>query len=222
MVTTSDLHLYLDTITPATRPTIKSRLSSWFGWMVRVGYTQSNPAKAIEPARATTGDVTIIDNQTAKPLLATALRSDPGVFVWYWLTMGLGIRRAEALRLQTQDITDEGVAVGSHAAKTSSRRFVAAPTFLRPPPRNSGALDWTNLRRRIHAIQAQAGVGAPPRNAARHTAATHLLNYCGSADQVALLLGNSPAILQRNYRGLIRPGLTDEWVVLWRGLLGRQ
>jgi len=133
-----------------------------------------------------------------------------------WLCLCMGLRVAEASRVQHLTVTETHLVVGAEASKTKSRRVL---DILRGHQKYSRLIrPQVNLRKRMECLRAEAGLSRWPRNCMRHTAASHWLNKLQSADATALHLGNSPVMLHRHYKALVTRKESEEFFELWRWL----
>jgi len=130
-----------------------------------------------------------------------------------WLRLCMGLRVAEAGRVEDLEERDGFLIVGARAAKTRTRRVIE----LLP-----GHLGWwlkvrplKSLRERFEALRHEAGLTHWPNNAMRHTAASHWLNYYQDEGRAALHLGNSPTMLHRHYKALVTRADSVKFFELW-------
>jgi integrase len=130
-----------------------------------------------------------------------------------WLRLCMGLRVAEAGRVEDLEERDGFLIVGAKAAKTRTRRVIE----LLP-----GHVGWwlkvrplKSLRERFEALRSEAGLTHWPNNAMRHTAASHWLNYYQDEGRAALHLGNSPTMLHRHYKALVTRAESKKFFELW-------
>ena len=108
---------------------------------------------------------------------------------------------------------DGHLIVGGKAAKTKTRRLTQ---WLPGHDRfASQVTPQVNLRRRMTALKSQAAIMHWPRNAMRHTAASHWLNHYQDEAKAALHLGHSPTMLHRHYKALVTRKESEEFFKLW-------
>ena len=104
-----------------------------------------------------------------------------------WLCLCMGLRVAEAVRSEDLIMRDGYLIVGAKAAKTKTRRVIQ---WLPGHDRFASQITaQVNQRRRMTALKLQAAVKHWPRNAIRHTAASHWLNYYQDEAKAARHLG---------------------------------
>jgi integrase len=143
------------------------------------------------------------------------------------LVIGLfcGCREAEIGKLtwQAVDLEGEVVTIGASISKVNQRRTIRLhPNALAwlHPLRQTGGKIMPSGRATLEHLQAArnaAGFGAPrhctpqnslnvwPSNALRHTYASYALAKWPDAAALALEMGNSPAVILRHYRSLVKP-----------------
>ncbi|MES2467026.1 MAG: site-specific integrase [Verrucomicrobiota bacterium] len=143
------------------------------------------------------------------------------------LVIGLfcGCREAEVGKLtwQSVDLEGEVVTIGASISKVNQRRTIRLhPNALAwlQPLRQTGGKIMPSGRAPLEHLQAArnaAGFGAPrhctpqnnltvwPSNALRHTYASYALAQWPDAAALALEMGNSPAVILRHYRSLVKP-----------------
>ena len=130
-----------------------------------------------------------------------------------WLCLCMGLRVAEAVRSEDLIMRDGHLIVGAKAAKTKTRRVIQ---WLPGHDRfASQVTPQVNLRRRMTALKSQAAIKHWPRNAMRHTAASHWLNHYQDEAKAALHLGHSPTMLHRHYKALVTRKESEEFFKLW-------
>lgn len=145
-----------------------------------------------------------------------------------------GIRHAEIQRLDWKDVRFEDSIIELHAAKakTASRRTVPMVENLRawllPRRQESGpicvhkniAFELSQLVRRINAARDDRGANEPfawKHNALRHSFISYRVAQIQNVAQVALEAGNSPQMIFRHYRELVRPSEARAWFALQPG-----
>lgn len=201
-----------------TRATRVSRLRTFLAWCKRQGYTNEVLTDRLETVSKEMGEPGVIGNADMAKLLEVSRLMDPEMLEYLWLCGALGIRKAEAMQLPAGCLRENGafVEVGAAIAKTRSRRLVRC--VVSSPLKSAEQIEtgWQkNFRRRFDAIRLAAGIKEWPKNALRHTASSHLVNYLSDENKAALHLGNSPEMIHRHYRGLVTPRQSEEFWALW-------
>ena len=110
------------------------------------------------------------------------------------------------------------ITINSDASKTASRRLIPVSEnlvrWLEPSAGRQGKI-WTGGQDAFH-HQGQedtakaAGVRWKP-NGLRHSFCSYRLAIVKSAPQVALEAGNSPAMVFKHYRELVKPADAEKW-----------
>ena len=143
------------------------------------------------------------------------------------LAIGLfcGVRDAELRRLDWRavDLEGESLVIGSNVSKLSQRRIIRIHENLRAwlePLRQLGGSilpGGQKTRTMMEAARRAAGFGSPaecaadpalrpwPTNALRHSFASYRLAQWPDAAALALEMGNSPAVILKHYRQLVKP-----------------
>lgn len=148
--------------------------------------------------------------------LRRVLDAAPGAMVPF-LAVGAftGMRHAEIRRLDWADVGAEWIELKAAKTKTRSRRLVPVlpvlDAWLAPYRKSSGPVvtlrsPWNNLVKICRA----AGV-TWPNNALRHSFGSYRLASGVAEGQVAMEMGNTPAVIFRHYRKLVTPAQAAEW-----------
>ncbi len=147
-----------------------------------------------------------------------------------FLTLGAfaGVRHAEIQRLDWKDIRSDDGLIEIHAskAKTASRRTIpllpCLKAWLTPIREESGpvashrnmAFELHQLVKRVNARRSERKVKetfAWKHNALRHSFISYRVAKTRNVNQVALEAGNSPQIIFRHYRELVRLADAKKW-----------
>lgn len=123
-----------------------------------------------------------------------------------------GLRRAEIERLEWSEIDFDGrfIEVKAAKAKTASRRLVTIQenlqAWLAPYRTCTGYVCPPNLQKKLNEDRDQAGLRSNwPQNALRHSFGSYHLARFNDAARLALEMGNSPAMIFKHYRELVKP-----------------
>jgi integrase len=194
---------------PVTRNTYRRRLAALFNFAKRRGYVKENPVADVERAKERETEIAILSVGDLARLLECA-SSD---MLPFW-TIGAfaGLRPAEIERLTWNEVDfDAGVIeLKASKAKTASRRLVTIQPNLRewlaPYRTRTGRVCPVNLRRKSDEDRERARLRAEwPQNALRHSFGSYHLAQFNDAAKLALEMGNSPAVIFRHYRQLVKP-----------------
>lgn len=228
----SKLDFYLDTSIPLCQVTTKSwwrsldsmragntarrKVSVFLNWCLKQGFIKESiniPSKPSYPS----GEIEVLSSDEVSSLIKTCPSDLLGHL---WLCLCMGLRVAEASRVQHLTVTETHLVVGAEASKTKSRRVL---DILKGHQKYSRLIrPQVNLRKRMECLRAEAGLSRWPRNCMRHTAASHWLNKLQSADATALHLGNSPVMLHRHYKALVTKKESEEFFAIWDEALSRK
>lgn len=127
-----------------------------------------------------------------------------------------GLRAAEITRLHWSavDFDRKIIMVRATQAKTASRRVVPlsdnAIEWLRPHLIDGRIVHDNEIYRRITPLAKKAGF-TWPNNVLRHSYISYRIAIIKSAEQVALEVGNSAAIIFKHYRELATEQQAEEW-----------
>ena len=222
-VTTGDVQRWLDglKVAPQTAKNFRTVLGTLFSFAESRGYIfkGGNPVEDTESISGKGGEITIYSPAEIGALLKAA-----SVDFLPMLALGAfaGLRSAELERAEWQDVDLPGgfVHVGGKKAKTRSRRLVPIlpnlAAWLAPYARRKGKV-WpgtdAGLRDARAATVEAASVGWKP-NALRHSFISYRLADIQDAAKVSLEAGNSPAIVFRHYRELVKPDAARAWFAI--------
>jgi integrase len=220
-ISTPDVQHWLDElkVVPSTARGFRTLLFGMFRFAEARGYIfkGSNPVAGVEQISAKgDGDISIYTpTEVTALLLAASKEFRPVVAIGAFA----GVRTAEIMRLTFPDIDLPGgyIHIAAAQAKTASRRLVPiAPNlaqWLAPYAKQRGLI-WKGDRHEMEFARAEtvkaAGVPWKP-NALRHSFCSYRLAEVQSAAQVALEAGNSPAMVFRHYRELVKPEAAKTW-----------
>jgi integrase len=134
-----------------------------------------------------------------------------------------GIRPAELMRLSWNEVKLKlkTVIIGSHQAKTASRRTIPitkATAQLLELFHKANQLIWKKnhgqWNKALNRLHRQAGVQQIP-NGLRHSYISYRLVITADINRTALEAGNSPAMIYRHYQALIDdPQLAQDWFAI--------
>jgi integrase len=231
-VTTADVQDWLDGVNLSSQSyrNFRTVLYTLFHHAETRGYASGNPVEGVEQIKVNRGDIQIFTPLEIRRLLAAA----PPRFVPS-LSLGAfaGLRTAEIIRLDWQDIDLPGrhIVIGASRAKTGTRRVVPVSEnlaeWLSPYAKAKGKV-WNWPAFTIYRAQgetaaatevkadAEKGIRAQPAidwkpNALRHSYASYRFSVLGDAGRVAGEMGNSPAMVFRHYRELVKPDAAKVW-----------
>jgi integrase len=222
-VTGPDIQRWLDGLNcaPTTAKNFRRVLYTLFGFAESRGYVfkNGNPVKDTEQISASGGAIEIFTPAE----IAALLRAAPKAFLPF-VALGAfaGLRTAEIARLDWRDVDLAGgfIHVASDKAKTAQRRLVPIlpnlGQWLAPYAKQRGKVykgNRHNLDGDRAALVEKAGV-AWKDNGLRHSFVSYRLADIQNAAQVALEAGNSPQMVFRHYRELVKPDAAKAWFAI--------
>jgi integrase len=182
----------------------------------------SNPVAETDTITATGGAIEIYSPAEIIALLQGASRAAKDFLPIIALAAFAGLRSAEAERLEWSDIDLAGgyIHVASEKAKTRSRRLVPIQpnlsAWLASYSNLSGKV-WKhgpNIIRAARAATVEAAKTPWKDNAMRHSFISYRLADTQDAAKVALEAGNSPAVVFKHYRELVKPETAKAWFAI--------
>src|SRR6516225_7191144 len=194
---------------PVTRNTFRRRLAVLFSFAKRRGYVTENPVADVERAKERETEIAILSVSE----LARLLECASSEMLPFW-TIGAfaGLRRAEIERLTWNEIDSDANTIEVKAAKskTASRRLITIQPNLRkwlaPYRTRTGRACPVNLQPKINEDRERAKLRAEwPQNALRHSFGSYHLAQFNDAAALALEMGNSPGVIFKHYRQLVKP-----------------
>src|SRR5262249_11211704 len=211
-ISTAEIDAWLASLNlaPLVRNTYRLRLGTLFAFGMTRRWCTENPVLHAKRAKETQGDIAILSvAQTAQLLEAASEETLP-----FWAIGAFaGLRSAELERLDWAQVDFEAglIEVKARHSKTARRRLVTMQPNLRAwlapyRARRRGPVCPGNLRLRTEADRDRAGLRHNwPTNALRHSFGSYHLAQFKDAPALALQMGNSPDVIFRHYRELVRP-----------------
>lgn len=240
-VTTPDVQDWLDSLksrsgkklSPQSYKNHRTVLSTFFEFCVARGFAADNVVEGTDAASNTDGEIVIYKPQEIARLLAAAHAQYADFLPVLAIGAFAGLRSAELERLEWGDVdlVSKHITVSAGKAKTASRRIVPIADNLAAWLRDYANLQgnvWkdsgsTFYKRQLQVAKATAveadevkGTKAQPAlkwkdNALRHSFISYRLAETQNAAQVALEAGNSPKVIFRHYRELVKPEAAKAW-----------
>jgi integrase len=187
-----------------------------FEFAVTRGFVAENPAGGLERVKTNGHRPEIYTAEQVQKLLAAAPKE-------YRASLAIqafsGLRSAEVERLKWEDVDlDSGhIVMDREITKTDSRRIAHVPdnlkAWLRGESKRTGKV-WKGTHRDFYTAQETTAKAAEVKwkaNALRHSYASYRLAETQSAAQVSLEMGNSPAVVLKHYRELVKPAQAAAW-----------
>jgi len=209
-ITAKDIDSWLESlgVGPVTRNTFRRDVRTLFSFCYKRNYCAENPAVAAIRAKEPSREVEVLTVDQAKKLLASSsLEMLP-----YWAVgMFAGLRPSEIRQLEWADVDFEDALITVRSTKTGRKRFVKMQPnltrWLEPfRTRDGKVVSPVNFRKQEEEDRTAAGLGDHwPQNALRHSFGSYWLAQFNDINALALLMGNSPAVIERHYKRAVRP-----------------
>jgi integrase len=199
---------------PRTRKNYLVTLVTFFEWARARGYVVVNPAERIPKPILDDRPPGVLSPKQAIKLLTCAKEKDPELVPSIAIQLFAGLRRSEVAALDWSeiDLGEKHLEVKAAKAKTRQRRLVtiqlALADFLdHDQPRTGPVWQWSidNYSERLANLADKAEIRPWPHNALRHSFGSYYYALTRNENQTAAEMGNSPQIVFRHYRALVRP-----------------
>lgn len=208
--TTAEIDAWLGGLAlgPVTRNIFRRDLRTLFSFAVTRRYCAENPVLATSKAKEIDSEVEIFSVTEITRLLENA--SDEMLPVWA-IGAFSGLRHAEIKRLDwgQVDFQSRFIEVKAKHSKTGARRLVTMQPNLRawlaPYRGRVGKLYPSNFRKRSADDRKRAKIKNWPVNALRHSFGSYYLARFKDTAALALQMGNSPDVILKHYRQLVKP-----------------
>jgi len=138
--------------------------------------------------------------------LAAVRKHYPELLAYFTMCLFAGVRPSEARQIEWKDIDLDGsmLTIGASIAKPRHRRIVHLSQNCVSLLREAGSNPRINQAHRIEYIQQKEPTLGWGHDIMRHSFASYHLALHESADKTALEMGNSPQILFKHYRELVK------------------
>lgn len=200
---------------PRTRLNYMVTLSTIFGFAQDRDYCPSNPAAKIERPLLEDRPVGILRVKEAVALLKAALEHERAMVPAIAIGLFAGIRRSELVALDWSEVNlAQGmIEVRGTKAKTRQRRIVhvcaALKKWLAPHAQQIGGITVSKRvdvwGEHLRDLIEKAGIANYPHNGLRHSFGSYHYELHRNENLTASQMGNSPAVIFRHYRNLVRP-----------------
>jgi integrase len=210
----------------STRKGYLGDVRTFFSWCQKQGYVASNPAKQVERPRPEPTPPRNLTIPQIEALLRAGLQIDPQ------LTGGLiapalfgGSRAAETRRLENTSISEHGIHVQGHHAKTRANRLIEHRPQLAAWLKLCDTWPIHNWQDRLARVRARAAELLKvekfpwPKNCLRHSFCSYAIHIFGSMETAAAA-GHSEQQLHNTYRALVPKAEAVRWSRLTPQALG--
>jgi integrase len=197
-------------------------LTTLLKFAVGKAYRADNPAASTDRPILDDRPVGILTVEQASGLLRVATESDPEMLPALAIGLFAGLRRSEVFALDWSEIDYEHhtIEVKGIKAKTRQRRLVSVAenlvVWLNPHSKTSGPISPERnidvFSERLRALTAKAAITPWPHNAMRHSFGSYFLGKTKDENLTASEMGNSPEVIIKHYRALVRDAdVTRYW-----------
>jgi integrase len=217
-----------------TRNNYVSTLSTLFIFAADRDYCLGNPAAKLPRAILDDSTPGILTVEEVVELLKVAQEEDPGMLAYVAIGLFAGLRRSELCALEWSEIDTKArtIEVKGAKAKTRQRRIVTisdnlvdwlalASKSLRPAPSRNEDVCSERLKNLCSerldeegSLIRKAIVDIWPHNALRHSFGSYHYAQYRDENRTAAEMGNSPAIVFRHYRALVKREAADAFWML--------
>lgn len=234
-IRTSDIETWLRGLGTGAknRNNYATAVTTLFNFAKRAGYLPSDRATAAEDlsrAKDVGGDIEIYSPKEMGLILERARQFRADLLPYAAIGGFAGIRPAEILRLDWREIDFDSalIEVKASKSKTAGRRHVPISknlaAWLEPLRKTAGPVcSEARAQEQLKLIvektvvrddAVEPGIAWKP-NALRHSFGSYRLPIIKSAAELALEMGNSPAMVFRHYRELVKPAQAEEfWSIM--------
>ena len=199
---------------PRTRKNYLVSLTTILNFAMGKGYRADNPAANISRPILDDRPVGILTVEQARGLLRAAQESDAKMLPAIAIGLFAGIRRSEIFALEWSEIDHEHhtIEVKGIKAKTRQRRLVTLAdnlvAWLNPHRKLDGLIcpehNIDVFSDRLRKLAARAEISSWPHNAMRHSFGSYFLGRTKDENLAATEMGNSPEVIIKHYRALVR------------------
>ncbi len=209
-ITGDDIEREMEGMTPSVRNAFIRVLRAVFNFGIRRGWCEMNPVRHLDMGSIRFRKE-ILTNPQVTALLKAAVETDLELLPYHLLCVFAGIRPKEVERLEWSNVNleEKFIAVREEVSKTGLRRIVDMEPllirwlkfYIRAGGRVTGrVVPQKNLRMRLRALRARAGLERWPQDAPRRTYASCWLAAYSDVNRLNNLMGHtSPAMLWRHY-----------------------
>ncbi len=218
-LTCSDF-IYRERTSPRNQINDRLALSNFFSWAVKREYAAANPVQKVDRPEVDDNAPKILALEDCGKLFAAARDHKDGLLLPY-VTLGscAGLRPAELSRPTWSkiDLEEGAVTIDGSMAITRQRRFVKlsdnAIAWLKDYAVEKPPLAFSNFQRDFAKVKNAAGFdgkedekGLRPwvADCMRHTAIRNHFAHHKHEDETASWAGNSPNVIHRHYKALLK------------------
>jgi integrase len=209
---------------PRTRKNYLVTLTTILSFAMAKGYRAENPAAGIDRPILDDRPVGILTVEQVRGLLRAAVKFDPKMLPALAIGLFAGLRRSEIFALDWLEIDCEHrtIEVKGIKAKTRQRRLVSVTdnlvAWLNPHRKTSGPIcperNIDIFSERLRKLAVAAAITPWPHNAMRHSFGSYFLGKTKDENLSASEMGNSPEVIIKHYRAVVRDTAVAEYWAL--------
>jgi site-specific recombinase XerD len=204
---------------PATMRSYLVDVRTLFAFALKRKYVTENVALAVDAPRTEENPPGIVTPAQARAILDATIDHAPDILPSIALILFGGLRRSEAEELEWAEITEEFVEVKAHKAKTRQRRLIPISSQLRAwldiARTVGGKLPSLNYADKLKLVLDKTKLRAEwSQNALRHSFASYYFAMHKNENETAARMGNSPQMVFRHYRELVRPAEAEAFFAI--------
>jgi len=193
---------------------------TWWRFCAKQGWCQVDVFMVEVPKKSNAGEIGFLSVEEAKALLAAAAAHYPAAVPYYAVQLFAGIRREEVARLETKDVSPDGIELGAEITKRGKRRhitpsatlrtwleahpFQTLPNWIRVDKACRRLAGW-NLVADLLTDPPEPTRGTWPQNALRHSHASYSIAAGKPLESLLFEFGHTggPTLLKQHYVGRV-------------------
>ena len=225
-VTASDVELFLDSLEvgPRTRDNIVNSINTLFEYAKRKRYLPTDHDELSRVTRLSNNEDGPIEIYTPEEMKALLTAAEESLVPFIAIGGFAGLRSSEIQRLDWQDVKFDSdciiVQKGKVKQRGKSRRIVPMlanlKKWLKPFAQNTGKV-WPHSKPYLYEVLSTVATESKvgwKNNALRHSFVSYRVAQIKNIPQVAYESGNSPQMIDSNYRELVTEQEAKKWFAI--------
>ena len=192
---------------------LRGNLINFFNWALGAGFAGHNPALSIRRAIEDDAPIRVLLPSQARELLRCAIRVDPRTVPYFTLALFCGIRPAEVMALEWNNINPQRktVHVSPQKSKTRQNRYVTLPRNALDWLKMGGQLPCSFVRCRFKRFIRPSLSFKWSQDVMRHSFASYHLALHRNEASTCYEMGDNSTTLFKHYRKLVTPEQAAEY-----------